>query len=287
MSGPPITKRFVIFCDESAEEGEYYSHFYGGALVDWTDRQAIEAELQAKKDELNIFGGELKWTKISEPYAQKYCDFLDLYFDMVKAGRIKIRLMFSQNINVKPTFDDERTDNEYFLLYYQFVKHAFGLRYWNYDAGRWGNCKVAVYLDDPPQNAAKFDRFKSYMCTLSDFPFFSAAGVIIEKEDITGVNSRHHNILQGVDIILGGMHSKLNEVHTRVKPPARRLSKKAKAKSLVYAKIKERIWDIYPRFNIGGNTGTVADDDRWNHPYRHWKFVPTGSVMDPSKGKKR
>jgi Protein of unknown function (DUF3800) len=282
-----MSERFAIFCDESTEKGEFYSHFYGGALLRERDRVGTEKHLAAVKQALNITG-EMKWTKISLNYADKYIEFVNAFFDLVDQGVIKLRIMFTQNMNVKPALDEERLDNEYFMLYYQFVKHAFGLRYWNYDQGRFGNASVAVYIDDPPQNAAKFRRFKAYVSTLSDYPVFSAAGVSIALQDVTGVDSKSHNIMQGLDIVLGAMQSRLNEMHTKAHPPAKRRSKAARAKERVYAAIKDRIWQIYPHFNVGISTGTQTGvEDRWRHPYRHWCFVPTGSTLDRSRGKKK
>lgn len=298
MTGPPflvlhwflcleslMAEQFIIYCDESSEKGEFCSHFYGGALVRADDRQAIEAIIAQKKAELNI-AAEFKWSRVSEPYAQKYIDLMDMYFDLIEAGRIKIRIMFTQNVNVPPELPEEKVDNEYFLLYYQFIKHAFGLRYWDPQREQ-GQAHVSVYLDDPPQNAKKFDNFKSYLAGLSEYPVFTAARVKIAKEDITGVSSKEHGIMQGLDVILGGMQSKLNQVHTRPHPPAKRRSKRARAKERVYEKIRERIFRLYPRFNVGVSTGVVTITDRWDHAYRHWCFVPTGSTMDRSRAKKR
>lgn len=278
-----MAEQFIIFCDESSEKGKFYSHFYGGALVRANDREVLEAEILEKKIELNL-GGEVKWSRISEPYAAKYIDFMEFYFDLIAAGRIKIRIMFTQNINVPPELPDEKIDNEYFLLYYQFIKHAFGLRYWNH-TGENGQAHVTLFLDDPPQNAAKFDGFKNYMAGLSEYPVFSRARVKIIKDNITGVSSKQHGIMHGLDVILGGMHSRLNELHTKPHPPAKRRSKRAKAKERVYKVMKDRIFDLYPNFNVGTSTGIHDITDRWAHPYRHWCFVPRDSTIDRTRGK--
>ena len=111
-----MAEQFIIYCDESSEKGEFCSHFYGGALVRADDRQAIEAIISKKKAELNI-AAEFKWSRVSEPYAQKYIDLMDMYFDLIESGRIKIRIMFTQNVNVPPDLPEEKVDNEYFLLY--------------------------------------------------------------------------------------------------------------------------------------------------------------------------
>lgn len=280
-----MPERFIIFCDESVEKGPFFSHFYGGVLVRANDREALEKEIQAKKEELN-FRGEVKWTKITENYADKYVELVDFIFDLVEQGRMKMRIMYTQNINVPPDLDEYKVDNQYFMLYYQFIKHAFGLRYWrqedNYDT-----VEVSVYIDDPPQSHDKFDRFADYIASLSAFIPFSQGGVSFPRSEVAKVVSHKHNILQALDIVLGGMQSRLNEAHTKPVPPAKRRSKRARAKELVYKKIKERIWRIYPNFNIGVSTGSPNYVERWTHPYRHWCFVPNGSTVDRSRGKRR
>ncbi len=120
------SRNLIIYCDESATKGRYFSHFYGGALVRAAARERIEAALNGAKVEHNL-GAELKWTKISAAYAQKYVAFLDAVFDLVEEGDIKLRIMFTQNSNEAVGLEDHQIDNSYFLLYYQLVKHAFGL----------------------------------------------------------------------------------------------------------------------------------------------------------------
>ena len=71
-----MSKRYIIYCDESDSKGRFYSHFYGGLLIDASRQQALESELQALKDKLNIYHGEMKWQKVTAPYVAKYCDFV-------------------------------------------------------------------------------------------------------------------------------------------------------------------------------------------------------------------
>ncbi len=277
--------RLIIFCDESVEKGPFYSHFYGGALVRADDRERIEREIQAKKDELN-FHGEVKWSKITSNYAEKYVELVDLIFDIIESGRMKVRIMFTQNLNVPPDFDDEQIDNQYFLLYYQFIKNAFGLRYWR-QGDNHETAEVSVYIDDPPQTGVKFGRFADYIASLSQYPAFSQGGVSFPRSEVAKVISHEHNILQAVDIILGAMQSRLNEAHTTVEKGQRRRSKRARAKELVYKRIKDRIWKLRPHFNVGISTGMDNRSDRWLHPYRHWCMVAYGSTVDRSRGKKK
>lgn len=274
---------YIIYCDESDVKGKFFSNFYGGALIEAKNQQSIEAELQAFKDANNIFQGELKWEKITPHYRDKYVAFVELVFDIISRGDIKLRIMFTQNMYV-PQLATYQLGNEYFLLYYQFIKHSFGLRYSSEEGD---TASAQVLLDNVPKNHKEFDEFKEYLSTLSSFPVWKRAGFTIDKHNIAGVDSKKHNIMQAVDVILGGVNSKLNEKHTKVVPPAKRRSKRARAKDVVYRKIKERIFELYPNFNVGASTGTAnGPQDRFEHPYRHWKFIPSNATVDKTKTKK-
>ena len=42
------------------------------------------------------------------------------------------------------------------------------------------------------------------------------------------------------------------------------------------------------RFNIGVSTGQPEGPiNRWTHPYRHWRFVPTEYEIDASRAKRK
>ena|SRR5579871_2344484 len=91
-----MAREYIIYCDESDEKGEYFSNFYGGALVFSDDYQDIVETLTKCKTEQNLHK-EVKWTRITEHYEKKYIALLDVFFDLVKAGKIKVRIMFTQN----------------------------------------------------------------------------------------------------------------------------------------------------------------------------------------------
>jgi hypothetical protein len=278
-----MDKRYIIFCDESDEKGKFFSHFYGGALIEASKQTEIQMELQNIKDSLNIFNGEMKWTGITEPYADKYITYINATFDIIKRGDMKIRIMFTQNRNI-PTLKEYQIGHDYFLLYYQFIKHAFGFQF---SVPEGCTASAAVLLDDVPHHAEKLHQFKTYVSDLSNYPIWTRANFKINYEDITDVDSKKHNILQSLDVILGGMQSRLNEKHTKPHPPAKRRSKRAKAKGRVYDVIKERIMDIYPNFNVGVSTATLNGlHERFTHPYRHFLFVPNNARVDQTKTKK-
>lgn len=122
--------QYIIYCDESVKNGEYYSNFYGGALVRSIHLEEVKTALENKVSELNI-NGEVKWQKVTANYLEKYKSLVDTVFEFIKQDKIKIRIMFTHNAFLPVGLTKEQKDNEYFLLYYQFFKHAFGLKYSN------------------------------------------------------------------------------------------------------------------------------------------------------------
>src|SRR5690606_570087 len=150
----------------SDDKGRLYSNFYGGILIDATNQEKLEAEPQACKNQLNIFGGEMKWARITDPYVEKNTRFVNTAYDIVSRGDMKIRVMFTQNRN-RPILEEYQIGNDYFMLYYQFIKHAFGLQF---AVPEGGTASAAVLLDDVPHDAEKLHQFKKYLSGLSDFP---------------------------------------------------------------------------------------------------------------------
>ena len=119
-----------------------------GALVKVSDVQSIEKVLNDKKEELNL-KGEIKWTKVTGNYLEKYIEMINLFFSFIKSGKIKVRIMFAQNAYVSDGLTKEHTDNEYNILYYFFLKGAFGLKYSN-DTPFKHKVNFSLYLDDLP-----------------------------------------------------------------------------------------------------------------------------------------
>ena len=66
-----MEKEYIIFCDESETHGRFFSNFYGGVMVGSSQYDRITQRLNAEKQRLNLFG-EVKWSKVSEPYLAKY-----------------------------------------------------------------------------------------------------------------------------------------------------------------------------------------------------------------------
>ena len=277
-----MKKQYLIYADESPRKGKYFSNFYGGALVSYNELKKINEKLNNKKKELGL-GQEVKWTKVTEQYLDKYIDLINYFFNFIKNNKIKIRIMFRQNAIVPQNLTRLQEEKEYFLLYYQFIKHAFGIDYCNPKE----NDKVILklYFDKLPDTKKKNKEFKGYIYSLNDF--FYINNIHIYNEDIAEVDSKDHVILQCMDIILGAMNFKLNNMDKEKQPNSNRRGKRTIAKEKLYKNILKNIKNIYPNFNIGISTSSRGDfSNNWKDPYRHWCFKSKNSIYDPSLTKR-
>jgi hypothetical protein len=126
MGNRPMPKEYIIYCDESEKSGKHFSNFYGGVLISCDHIDEVRRVLAAKKAELNL-QKEVKWTRITDQYEEKYKDLMTCFFGLVREGKIKVRIMFTQNTHVAINLTKRHNEEGYFILYYQFLKHAFGL----------------------------------------------------------------------------------------------------------------------------------------------------------------
>ena len=273
-----MKKQYVIYADESHRKGKFYSNFYGGALIDYCKLEKISDKLNNKKNELGLLG-EVKWTKVTSQYLDKYIELMNFFFKYVNSNKIKIRIMFRQNAQVPQNLTREHEEKEYFLLYYQFIKHAFGIDYCNPNEN--DQVVLKLYFDKLPDTKKKNKEFKGYIYALNDF--FCINNVHIYNEDIAEVDSKNHVILQCMDIILGAMNFKLNNMDKEKIPGSNRRGKRTIAKEKLYKNILRNIKTIYPNFNIGVSTSSRGDfTNNWKDPYRHWCFKSKNSIFDSS-----
>ena len=72
---------YRIYSDESVSNGKYYSNFYGRSFSKsrWYPRNR---KLNYRKSELNL-NGEIKWSKVTGNYIDKYIEIIKLVFLMV------------------------------------------------------------------------------------------------------------------------------------------------------------------------------------------------------------
>jgi hypothetical protein len=262
-------KELIIICDESDKEGDYFSNFYGGVLVGGSKYEKISYDLNQVKNALNLFG-EVKWQKVTERYLDKYIALMTVFFEKLRSGDVKIRIMFTHNAWKPTNLTQEDKEFGYFKLYYQFIKHAFGLQYID---NRNKNISLRIYLDEMPDTKKKSEAFKDYLHGLQNVITPKNSTFRIEKQNIAEVSSHDHVLLQCMDVVLGSMSFKLNNKHKVKLPGKRTRGKRTIAKEKLYKYIYHEICSIRPHFNIGCTTGHyIYPESRWRDPYRHWCF---------------
>lgn len=264
-------KEYIIFCDESEASGRFYSNFYGGAIVGSSHYGLVTERLNAEKKRLNLFG-EVKWSKVSEPYLGKYQELMAKFFEEIRPGHVKLRIMFRQNIHAATGLTKEQIEGSYFRLYYQFIKHAFGLAYHPPAPDK---TRLRLYFDEFPETKEAVTQFKGFILGLKDNSKIHQAGFTINPSDIAEIRSHDHVLAQCLDIVLGAMAFRLNDKHKEIPPGGTRRGKRTVAKEKLYQTILSEIRRIKPNFNIGISTGTPGGTaERWRAPYLHWRFVP-------------
>lgn len=276
-------EEYIIYCDESDKSGKHFSNFYGGLIINTKHIDEVTERLTDRLTAQNL-NNELKWSRVTENYLEKYKQVIDLLFDLIEEGKIKIRIMFTQNIFIPQGLTAEQKDNEYTLLYYQFIKNAFGLKHAP------TALNLRIYVDKLPETKDRSERFKDYLRSLEDISGFRNVPVIIKRENVTEIDSKKHILLQQLDIVLGAMQFRLNDKHLEKAEGSTRRGKRTIAKEKLYNHIRKRICEVSgkPHFNVGNSTSTGGNlRNLWEFPYMHWKFVPKNFVKDTSKSKRK
>jgi hypothetical protein len=279
---PPSEREYVLFCDESIAKGAFYSNFYGGVLVGASCLEPVQMRLDECKVSQNLLG-EVKWQKVTDNYLAKYVVLMDAFFDEIAAGRAKVRIMFRQNTHKPSGLTPDQVEQTFFMLYYQFIKHAFGFSSMPIHQS---SVRLRAYFDKFPDTGEQVARFKGFILGLNSSTRFRTARLSLSREDLTEVRSHEHVLLQCLDVVLGAMAFRLNDLHKAIPPGEHRRGKRTVAKEKLYKHILGRIRAIHPNFNVGVTTGG-SHEVRWTQPYRHWSFVPTEHEYDRSHAKKK
>ncbi len=267
-----MSAELVIYTDESTTKNHRFQNFYGGVLIRSRDLNHVESALINKVTALGITS-EIKWTSITESWRDRYCELVDTIFDFVEQDKIKIRIMFTQTSVRAVGLTQEHHANQYWILYYQFLKHAFGLGYIDeFPDG----VRVRLMLDQMPGTKIQRERFRDFVANLNTQRPIVDSPVRFVRDQISEVDSKKHILLQSLDLVLGAMHFRLNNLHLAIPPGKKRRGKRTRAKEVVYKHIQKRLVAIRPNFNIGISTGKDGEwENLWRHGYRHWLFTPT------------
>ena len=251
-------EKYIIVSDESVRKGNRYSFFYGGCIVKEKDYENISKELDVYKEFLGLH--EIKREKITPKNLSCYKKIMDLFFRYVKAGDVRVRIMYSPNNELST----ERGGKEelYPKLYYAFFKKAFSL----FNSKQ--NINLKIFMDELPESLSINKKFKKYL--VSGFIKESKRNDIqikLYKKNIIEVNSKKHVLLQCIDVITGIIEFYLNTDENN------KNSARAKAKIDIFKYIFENyISTLCDNFDFNISTGYFASYKAWLSKYKHLVF---------------
>ncbi|GAK12202.1 DUF3800 domain-containing protein [Geomicrobium sp. JCM 19039] len=202
----------------------------------------------------NNLNSEMKWSKVSASYLEKYKGLMDIFMNFVIEDKVKMRVMFLQNEfsdHLVTKYAKEQLEDSYFKLYYQFIKHAFGLKYSSIDEP----INARFFFDQFPDKKEKVDEFREFIYNLQFSSEFQDACLRIRYDQIVEADSKDHTILQCADIVTGAMNGKLNGDFLKIPPGKSRRGKRTIAKEKLYKHISSYIREWKPNFNVGMSTG--------------------------------
>ncbi|MDY7107039.1 MAG: DUF3800 domain-containing protein [Planctomycetota bacterium] len=277
-------REYILFCDESEKGGPHFCNFYGGVLIGASAYEPVTRRLDRVKAEQNL-RAEVKWQKVTDRYLPKYQALMTAFFTELRDGHAKVRVMFRQAALEPTGLTHEQIGSSYYRLYYQFIKHAFGLQFIpRQQGGTW----LRLYFDQFPDTGEQVQQFKGFIKALERTQGFRSADIRMRAEDITEVRSHDHVLMQCLDVVLGAMQFRLNDKH-RLKPPGKpRRARRTIAKEKLYETIRALICELrgQPHFNIGITSGHEhGRASRWLDAYRHWSFKPSDHDYQEEKTK--
>lgn len=267
-----------LWLDESDKHGVYYSNFYGGILIESKNVEEVLYRMESIRNAAGIID-EIKWQKVNAYHFERYVQIVDELFKMGKEGLLKVRLFFRHN-QYEPDITPQQRRADYPVLYYQFIKYAFGLVYSGDTEG------IRLYIDEIPLNQSDKVNFIKHLYALNNDSEFRAHGVKFVEKGISEVDSKHHLPLQFMDLILGAMCFKLNEKDKLKSDGEEKPGKRTILKLKLYKHINSKIREIHPDFNIGISTPIRNEQDRWLQVYRHWSFKPKHHIRNLTRTKK-
>lgn len=257
-----------------------YWCFFGGILGRSADLDRLDTSLRDIKSKHGIHS-EVKWKKLSSSNIDCYKEMVDSLIMYLANGSIKYRQMFvdrSYVIKRQPTEDSPSEIDTQFKLYYQYIKHSFGLEYLPQNADRTG---VLIRLDNHSSQAHK-QRLVSFCEALPGY-----LGRLDLEIRVTFIDSRKSPRLQICDVLMGAAGSHGNNMHKKREAGQRGMTPKQRLRHdmclFIYNKLK--VLDAQTRgskaFNWFETTGHGGNpQNRLHHSLRIWKFIPKNHVID-------
>jgi hypothetical protein len=253
-----------------------YWCFFGGVF-------GLEADLGRLESALLRVRGcegrsvEVKWSNVSRMTLPLYFALVDEFFRHLRELPIHYRQTFLDRAYVAaPVEGDEPASDldTQFKICYQFLKHAFGLRY--LPLAQDGRDQIFIRLDNhsSQEHTGRLKQFAQELPRYLNRPDLAV--------DVSFVNSKKHLRMQLCDVLMGAAGSHGNKMHLRRQDGQRGMSEKQKVRhelaTYVYGAMRRFDADVrgssaFNWFATTGSEGNLAN--RLNHKLRFWKFKPT------------
>lgn len=273
---------YYIWTDESDSQGKYYANFYGGILISSKHYEEVLGRLVNVVKSVGLENEEIKWQKVNEYTEHRYQRIIDELFLILGEGKAKMRIFFRHRQFEPSGLTNEQRRKEYPKLYYQFIKHDFGLIHSN---PKRKVIRVRLLIDDMPLKGHDKEDFLKAIYRLNDLKSFQNSNIQILKGDVAEVDSKKHLPLQVMDLVLGSICFRLNDKQKDRDIDGHR-AKRNIVKERIYKYIQKKISELHPGFNIGITTPITKQSDLWEMPYLHWNFVPKNHKKDKSLTKR-
>ena len=271
---------YEIYADEAWTHGgeppNRYWCFYGGILGEQSASDRLDTEIRDILRNRNV-RGEVKWSKLSAQNIDCYKELIDCLFRHIRSGNIKYRQMFLDRSYVPLPRREGEDDSDLtiqFKLYYQFLKHSFGLQHLPVSATR-EPIDLLIRLDSHSSQGHK-DSLESFALQIPR---------LVERSDLriqlTFHNSARIPRMQICDLLMGAAGSHGNKMQLRREGGRRGMSSKQKLRVDLCGHIYNGLRQIDHEtrgsnaFNWFESTG-LGDSpaNAFNHPVQIWKFKP-------------
>jgi hypothetical protein len=278
---------YEIWADESWTHGgakpNRYWCFFGGVMGPQPDIERLDTEL-AKIFAMYKLQGEVGWAGLRAKNLPAYRALVDCFVDLLRRTDLHFRQIFLDRCLVRlnpmgvvaPIAD---LDVQY-LIYYQFLKHAFGLRYLPI-APNGERHRILIRLDDHSSQQHK-DKLEEFVVKLAS---------TLSRRDldfsVKFLSSEHARRLQICDLMIGAAGSHGNKMHLRRDPDQRGMKPRQKVRhemaTYIYNKLRdldkaERGTGAFNWFETTGRDGSY--DTMLTHKLRIWKFKPARYHID-------
>ncbi|QSQ17907.1 DUF3800 domain-containing protein [Myxococcus landrumensis] len=276
---------YEIFVDEAWTQGaaspaelKRYWCFYGGIFGTSSDVDRLDTQLRRVFAKFGVKKDEAKWSSLGPDNRQFYQELVDCLFDAIERGEVAFRQMFYDRAYVRiPSNSSEDAasplDVQYKLCY-QFLKHAFGLKFLPRSPHGQRN-EILVRLDNHSSQKHQ-DRLAQFA---QDLPR------ILDRPDLDVRLTYHRSSqvprIQICDLMIGAAGSYGNKMHEKREPKQRGMKPKQRIRhdfaKYIYNRL--RAIDAAQRgskaFNWFETTGRGSDwSSLLRHKVRIWKFKP-------------